>query len=335
MQEVADSLSISVALCTHNGAAYVGQQVRSILEQTVPPGEFILSDDASTDETVEAVRAEVDRYLAQRPGALAFVVLQNPQPLGVIRNFEQAVRACTGDLIALSDQDDLWASRRLEFAAREFGSRPELTLLHGNARLIDSGGHPIGQSLFDAIEFTSAEQREVREGHAFEVLLRRNVVTGATTIFRKSLLNHAIPFFEPWVHDEWLGILASIVGRVDFLSAMLVDYRQHGANQIGARKLGLRDKVRRLREPRDERNQHLVARAEALLGRLTGLGDVVPARDLKLIRQKLAFERRRRDLPVARLRRIIPVLRLGLAGKYRTFARARYDMIRDLLQPDR
>lgn len=335
MQDVADSLSISVALCTHNGAPFVGQQVRSILEQTVPPAELILSDDASTDATVETVRAEVARYLEQRPGTLDFIVLENTKPLGVMRNFEQAVRACTGDVIALCDQDDLWMPSRLEFAAREFGRRPELTLLHGNARLVDSEGHPLGQSLFDAIEFTAAEQRDVRDGRAFDVLLRRNVVTGATTMFRKGLLNHAIPFFEPWVHDEWLAILASIVGRVDFLPSMLIDYRQHGANQIGARRLGLRDKLRKLREPRDERNQHLVARAESLVGRLAGLGDVVPARELKLARQKLAFERRRRDLPASRLRRIVPVVRSGLAGHYRTFGRARYDMLRDILQPDR
>ena len=335
VQDSADRLSISVALCTHNGAPFVAQQVRSILEQTVPPDQLILSDDASADETVETVRAEVDRYLEENPGSLEFVVLQNPEPLGVMRNFEQAVRACTGDLIALCDQDDVWMPRRLESVAREFASRPELTLLHGDARLVDSGGIPIGHSLFEAIEFTPAEQREVREGHAYDVLLRRNVVTGATTVFRKGLLNHAIPFFEPWVHDEWLAILASIVGRVDFLPTALVDYRQHDANQIGARRPGLREKLGRLREPRDERNQHLVARAESLLGRLVGLGSVVPPGQLKLARQKLAYERWRRDLPVSRLRRVVPVVRAGLAGKYRTFGRARYDMMRDILQPDR
>jgi glycosyltransferase involved in cell wall biosynthesis len=331
---IASRLTVSVALCTYNGSRFIGEQLRSILAQSPPPDQLVISDDGSTDGTLDAVRAELAAQPAAIRSGLEVVILENASALGVTRNFESAVRACTGEIIALSDQDDVWMPERLARARAEFTARPELLLLHGDARLVDDDGAPIGHTLFEAIEFTPEEQREVRDGNALGVLVRRNVATGATVVFRRGLLNHAIPFSDVWVHDEWLAIIASIMGRVDFESEPLIDYRQHNANQIGATKPTLRIKIGRLREPRDERNQHLVGRAEALLGRVIGLGDAAPPGAVEFITKKLEHERFRRDLPVTPLFRVVPVLREMSAGGYRRFGRARYDVLRDLVQPD-
>ena len=110
-------MRISVALCTHNGARYVTEQVESILRQTLPPDEIVLSDDASTDDTVALVRAA----LAAHPN-VELRVFENDPALRVTKNFEQAVVACTGDLVALSDQDDIWAPDRLERIAEVFAA---------------------------------------------------------------------------------------------------------------------------------------------------------------------------------------------------------------------
>lgn len=334
VQHNASRLTVSVALCTYNGARFVGEQVRSILAQSPPPDQLVISDDGSTDGTLEAIRAELELLPRDARGRLDVVILENASPLGVTRNFESAVRACVGDLIVLSDQDDIWSPDRLAQARNEFTGRPELLLLHGDARLVDDDAVPLGTTLFDAIEFTHSERKEVREGAAFEVLLRRNVATGATIAFRRGLLNHAIPFSDVWVHDEWLAIVAAAVGTVDFLPSPIIDYRQHTDNQIGAARPTIHVKISRLREPRDERNQHLVGRIEALLGRVIGLGDAVSEEKVELVKGKLEHERYRRDLPVAPILRVVPVMREVARGGYRRFGRAHYDVLRDLLQPD-
>lgn len=332
MEDAARSLTVSVALCTYNGASFVTEQLRSILAQSSPADQLVISDDGSTDATLDIVRTELARCSSTSPET---TILENPTPLGVTRNFEQAVLACTGDLIVLSDQDDIWGIDRLARSRMEFVARPDLLLLYGDARLVEEGGEPFGYSLFEAIEFTVEERREVRHGNALDVLLRRNVVTGATVAFRRSLLDIAVPFSDAWVHDEWLAVLAATVGTVDFVDEPLIDYRQHGSNEIGAAKPTMAIRVGRLREPRRERNRRLLARAGALYERVVDLGDAMDAVVVDLVQRKLEHEHFRSGLPGVRILRLLPILGAAASGSYRRFGRARYDVLRDLVQPDR
>lgn len=332
-QSVATQPTVSVALCTHNGAPFVVEQVQSILNQTVSAMEIVLSDDASADDTVAEVRRLVrGHHTDHGVAAPRLVVLQNDSALGVTANFEQAVRAATGDLVALCDQDDLWQVDRLALIAAEFQARPELTLLHHDARLVNDRGAPLGTTLAQAIGFTAAERRREHEGNAFAVLLRRNTVTGATTVFRRDLVAAAVPFPATWVHDEWLAMIASMVGQVDYLPATLIDYRQHASNQIGASKPSLSEKVSRVTEPRTARNDRLAARANSLAERAVAL-DGVPGRMRAAVERKAAHERWRSGLPASRIRRVFPILGAALRGRYHLFGRARYDIVRDVLQP--
>ena len=98
---------------------------------------------------------------------------------------------------------------KLAVIVDHFAQRPELTLVHTDARLVDEHGTAIGQDLAAALGFTARDQRDVREGRALNVLLRLNVVTGATTVFRRSLVDSAVPFPASWVHDEWLAVIAA------------------------------------------------------------------------------------------------------------------------------
>lgn len=313
----------------------MGEQVASILAQTRPVDEIVVSDDASGDGTVEIVEALVAEAGDDAP---ALTVLRNDPPLGVVGNFAQAIHAATGDLIALSDQDDRWVPEKIAHLVAVFEARPQLTLVHTNARLVDASGAPLGLSLFEALGVTRDELAGERSGRAFDVLMRRNLVTGATTMFRASLRDIAEPFAPSWVHDEWLAILAAVTGDVDVVDAQLIDYRQHGGNAIGASKPGPRDLIARLREPRSPRNARLLARAEALVERLDHIAvlhpERVPAAHRDAARAKLAHERARSALPANRLRRIGPVLRAARAGDYSRYGRAKYDILRDLVQPN-
>jgi glycosyltransferase involved in cell wall biosynthesis len=324
--------SISVALCTHNGAEFLGAQLDSILNQTAPPTQLVLSDDDSTDGTVQLARDRIDGY-RRAGGEIDFLVIKNHPALGVAQNFAQAIAACTGDLIALCDQDDVWHPERLEVIGAYFAHHPDVTLVHGDARLVDDGGAPLGRSLFESLRLTPHERMQIDRGTAIHTLIRRNVVTGATSVFRRELVEMALPIPNGWIHDEWLGIIAAILGRVAIVPGQLVDYRQHGSNQIGAEQLTMRVALSKLRQPRAERNRNLFVRAQALTDRLHDIGGRVDQRYFRIAWEKVEYERYRLALPAARLKRIVPVLISVMNGKYRRFGLGSQDALRDLVQP--
>jgi glycosyltransferase involved in cell wall biosynthesis len=325
--------SISVALCTYNGERFIREQLRSICLQSLAPREIVLSDDDSRDGCVALARATVEECLRERPGlAIDLRVLRNSPALRVTKNFEQATLACTHGLIALSDQDDVWHPERLARMAEAFERRPELLLLHTDARLVDSAGRPLGGSLFHALEVTRSERERIHDGRAFDVFLRRNLVTGATTMLRRSLLQGAAPFPAEWVHDEWLAIVAAAIGRVDVIEDALIDYRQHEANQIGARRDSFAGKVRKALASRGDTHVRRAYKAELLLARLQALGDQVPAGIVEKVRVKLEHQRFRAALPPNRLARCMPVLREAMTGRYEQFGRGVRGVVRDLFE---
>lgn len=322
------SPTVSVALCTHNGARFVEAQVRSILSQSVLPDELVVSDDASTDDTIALIEAT----LASRPHGMRVVILRNEPALGVVPNFQQALAACTSELIALCDQDDVWHEDRVAVALEHFRADDRM-LVHSDARLIDEAGAPLGHSLFDALGVTTAERREAAAGDELAVLLRRNLVTGATAMIRREVLTSAVPFPDLWVHDEWLAVIATSVGTGELVDTELVDYRQHGGNQIGVRKLGLGGKIGRILEPRNGRNRYLAERAALLVDRLEALGGVVRPDALARAREKLDHLRVREQFGRSRWGRVIPVMREAATGRYGRYSRGYGDILRDLLQP--
>lgn len=322
--------AISVALCTRNGARFLPEQVRSICMQDPPPRQIVVSDDGSTDGSVEVVRKTIAECGAAQ--TIELIVFENNPPLGVTRNFEHAVRACTHPLIALSDHDDVWHAGRLARMAAQFEARPELLLLHTDARLVDAQGQPLGTSLFHALEVQSAELHAIASGRAFDVLLRRNLVTGATTMFRRSLLEAALPFPPEWVHDEWLGAIAAATGVMDVLPEPLIDYRQHASNQIGARRLSLGQKIAKAFDSRGDKHARRLQRAQALLRRLEQLGHRVPAAIVQAQHEKVAHQRFRAGLPASRLARIGSIAAEALRGRYSRFGRPGQAIVQDLLE---
>lgn len=325
-------LTVSVALCTHNGAAHVADQVRSILVQRPSPIEIVVGDDASSDDTV----AIIERTVAEARAANASLrvglsIHRRDVPLGVVQNFAATLAACQGDLVALSDQDDVWAPDKLAWIVPRFATEPDLLLLHTDARLVDAAGEPLAITLLEALEATPGERSGLEWGDAFGVLMRRNLVTGATVVVRRSLLDRAAPFPATWVHDEWLAVLAAALGTLRLEPGQLIDYRQHGSNVIGARRPTMADRMRKLREPRAERASRLIERSRVLVERLELLG-AAPAR-VAAARGKLAHETRRSRLPRMRIARVPGVLAGAILGRYSRYSRGPIDILRDLVQP--
>jgi hypothetical protein len=121
------------------------------------------------------------------------------------------------------------------------------------------------------------------------------------------LLADALPLPVEWVHDEWLGIVASTTARVDLLEEPLIEYRQHASNQIGARRDTFAEKVGKALASRGNTHVERAIKAELLLARLLQLGDRVPPEILAKVRSKIAHQRFRAALPASRLARCVPV----------------------------
>lgn len=327
----ANAPTVSVALATYNGATYIAEQVLSILGQTTPAAQLVVADDGSADDTV----AIVERLVREHgDGAPELVVLRGDRPSGVSANFERAIASAGGDFIALCDQDDVWHPAKLQTMLAALQASPGALLAHSDARLVDERGAALDSTLFQRLEIGPDDLRELREGDAFGTLLRRNLVTGATVVFRRELATLAAPIPSAWVHDEWLAIIAAATGGIVPLTEPLIDYRQHGSNQIGVREPTLRAKIDRVFSPRGDRNHGLAERSALLRDALLRLGDRVAAEDVARATEKAEFERIRAELPEGRFRRAWPVLRLATTGDYGHYAsQGTADVLRDLLQP--
>lgn len=325
-------LRLSIVLCTYNGAVYLQPQLDSLLAQTRRPDEIVIGDDGSTDASVEMLQAFAARA---RDAGTEVRLLCHRENRGYVDNFSAGLRAAQGDVLFLCDQDDVWRADKLALMAERFEQDPSLLLLHGDARLVDAGGHSLGCSLFEALQMTAQEREAIHDGRAFDVVLRRSFVTGATAALRRELVVRALPVAAGWIHDEWLGAVAAAVGRVDFIDLPLIDYRQHGANQIGMRKRTPAMKWRDLWLPRGR----LLADEAERLRRLeefflqAGFGGgrerAVQVRD-----KRTHFERRVAIGRLPRWRRWTPVWREARNGFYRRYGTGIRSVLRDLLRRD-
>lgn len=320
--------TVSVALCTYNGAAFLQEQLDSIAAQTRLPDELVIGDDRSSDATL----ALVERFRVHAPFPVR--VLARTVNLGTSANFSETLRATDADLVFLSDQDDRWSPHKVAHMVAEFERRPDLLVLHTNARLVDASGQPLGMDLFTAYEVSAEELQRIAGGRAFDALIRRNVATGATMAVRQRLLRIALPAPSEWVHDEWLAIIASALGpgAVGVLDEALIDYRQHERNQIGARKLGLREKVARAFRARGTFYDEQLRRATLLRAKIDAIDPPVARDVVERLDEKLGHLRFRATLPRNRLRRVAPVLAELGAGRYARYSTGLRSVVRDLFE---
>ena len=327
---MAISPDISVAMCTYNGADYIVEQLESMAAQTLLPAEIVVSDDGSTDGTIALLKQTWER-LAEHNSEVRKVkltVLANKDSLGVTKNFEQAIAATTKKFIFLADQDDLWFPTRLEVEASQLAAGAGFVF--GDAQLIDSSGEPLGHSLFEALSLKSSERSGI-VSHPVDVLIKRNIVTGATAAFSRSVFEKAAPFPAGWVHDEWLAMVAALSGEKFAVTESLIGYRQHSSNQIGVKKNTVSTRMAKLRAEGAERNARLLTRISSLAERAPQLG--VSEHDMSIIASSLNLQEARSAYPRNRAIRWIPVLGQVFTGRYFRVSNGARDILRDLVQP--
>jgi glycosyltransferase involved in cell wall biosynthesis len=312
---------ISVVLASCDGERFIAAQLRSIAAQSQLPDELVVSDDASTDATLDVVRA----FAADAPFEVR--ISSHRDRVGVPLNFSRAIGCAVGDTIVLADQDDVWVPDRLRRVSAALAQRQDAQAVFSDARIVDEAGQATGQRQWDVVGFSP------RERHAFmpatfdplaqqDVLARHNPVTGATMAFRSTLKPLLMPIDAGGYHDLWIAFLASATGGVVAIPEPLVDYRVHGGNLVGVR----RPMLQRLQRRRAGLGLFGSERAQfvALRDRLTGAASeqfLVDPRTVEILDAKIAHLAFRDGLPRGRARRVTCATRELWRGGYRRYSR--------------
>lgn len=317
-------MKISVALCTWNGTAFLRQQIESILSQTRIPDEIVVRDDVSSDGTPELARQLLDGAPLK-----ADIAIQ-PRNLGSNANFQDAILSCTGDLVFLCDQDDFWLPTKVERMVAALDSNPSAGWAFSDLELTDNTLRPIQRTMWQDIGF----DRKLRETYSiapFDALLRRPLVTGAASLFRRETLHLAIPFPNDWVHDHWLSLFLTGMGITGVaIDAPLVRYRTHPKQQIGTKNNSFGAKLRKIMSVGPDEYVYHARRHVELANRLRESG--APQDSVRLAERVAHHHAIRGQMAGAsltkRLRSILGELR---DGGYRFSAQPRYSWIKDLI----
>lgn len=225
---------LSVALCTCNGEKFLREQLNSILDQTLAVDEIFICDDASTDNTKNILKSYQQKY----PDIIK--IHFNEKSLGTIKNFEKAISLTHGELIFLSDQDDIWYENKVSVMTSFFKKHLHCKLLFTNGLLVDEKSNSLNTTLWDKWGFNKPKRQSWKNNNkAFNDLLENdNKITGATVCFHKSLKKFILPIEVPlgYWHDAWLGLHAAAQKGLYYIDENLIKYRIHHGQQVGISK---------------------------------------------------------------------------------------------------
>ena len=216
---------ISVCIATYNGEEYIHTQLESILRQLGGKDEVIISDDSSTDKTIDIVRSFSDRRIKIYPENKFF---------SPIFNFENALTKASGDIIFLSDQDDVWEENKVA-TMTELISKYDVIV--SDCKVIDKDGQILYESFFELMN----------SGKGLMKNFYKVTYIGCCMAFSRPILEKALPFpANIPMHDLWIAVVGEVFGQVFFCDKKLVRLRRHGGNHTntaGKSEFGLLKKL--------------------------------------------------------------------------------------------
>ena len=269
--------AISIALTTYNGDVFLREQLDSILNQTIKFKELVICDDCSTDSTKEIL---ID-YRNKDPRIKLYF---NDKNLGFKANFEKAIGLCSGELIALSDQDDIWLPDHLEKLYTHLGDK---MIVCGDAEIIDKQGKRTSSRLSKIKNFYWGK-KTYKSLFQF-IAYYQNPFQGASMMIRRDFLEKVLLPIPAKVkyHDVWFAICGTIYESIVFVDCPITLYRMHGNNASGSHrhKSTLRTLLGHLLKTNLDNNRREI---------LDALYHVVlPAQNIKLIDDGVKYYRNR------------------------------------------
>lgn len=203
---------ISVCLTTYNGEKYIEEQLSSILAQLRPDDEIIVSDDNSEDATLAVIERMHSKQIK--------VLTHKEEHYGYTRNFENALKHASGDVVFLSDQDDVWMPDKVE-KCLEALSRASLVV--SDAQIVDAQGNELFPSFYALRRpYASFVGNVVKFGYL-----------GCCMCMKREVLERALPFppnNRLCTHDNWIFLVAAFFYNTKILNLPLIKYRRHGTN---------------------------------------------------------------------------------------------------------
>lgn len=251
-------VKISIALATYNGAAFLQDQLDSYRAQERAPDEVVVCDDASTDDTLEILEA------FKNASPFQVRIERNQRNLGFTKNFEKVLSNCSGDLILLSDQDDVWFPGKVGGIEDAFQKNPDKHLLVHDGELVDE----------ELVSHGATKLGQIMAGYG----AKDSLITGALTAMRRTYLSVALPIPEGIVgHDAWLHHLGRLLETRIVLDHSLQLIRRHSSNTSSwvassTRKINRRDVwVSQARSPVASGYEDRIIINEASRERLSGI----------------------------------------------------------------
>lgn len=197
-------------MATYNGQEFIGQQLQSILQQLGDNDEIVISDDSSTDDTVGIALSFDDERIK---------IIPNQKFRSPIFNVENALKHATGDLIFLSDQDDVWLPGKVQSMLQQLD---QYDIVVSDCKVVDQHLTILNESFF---VLNNSKKGIIRN-------LIRNSYLGCCMAFRSSVLRLALPFPKDIpMHDIWIGFIGELFYKTCFLNQPFLFYRRHGNNQ--------------------------------------------------------------------------------------------------------
>ena len=220
---------IDILLPTYNGEKYIGEQIESILNQTYKNINLIISDDCSTDNTPEILKE-----FEQKDDRIK-VYLQK-QNMGVVKNIEFLLREVKSEYYMLSDQDDVWLPEKVEKSLEKL-KQENADLVFGDLEVVDQDLNTIYPSFGDFMLLNNKIKKYINSDKLNYIY---NCVTGCTVLAKEETIKRIIPLpttSKYLIHDHWIGLMASLYGKVAYIPEKYIKYRQHGNNQVGTDKI--------------------------------------------------------------------------------------------------
>ena len=204
-------MKISIVMTVYNGEKYIKEQIDSFLNQTLLPNEIIISDDCSSDKTIEIVEEYKKKYSDK------IKVFKNQYNLGFTKNFQKGIEKSSGDIIFLSDQDDVWYKNKIETVVKIFNNNPNIDLIIHDADLVNENLKKTNLSAISQIKL-GFDNTDV-------------FITGALTSFNKRLIKYFLPFPKQLNgHDGFIHFVSKNLGTRMVINEKLQMIRRHTNN---------------------------------------------------------------------------------------------------------
>ena len=295
------SVHISIAMCTYNGARFLGEQLQSIAAQRLQPDELVVCDDRSSDETTNIVRGFAER------ANFSVRLVVNEQTLGPAKNFEKAIALCQGRLIALSDQDDNWSPEKLLRLSRILEQDETLGGVFSNAYLMNENSARSGARLWERVRYRPQNDALHAEKSLATSLLKADVVTGATLMIRAKVRDLLLPVPDCWMHDGWFAWMLALYSGIAAVDEPLISYRIHDMQHAGLSPRSLKSRIEYARRTGKAQCLPTASRFEQLRAHWIEKPGGDFERRLYQMEQKIAHLRYRLNLPSGFVKRVYSV----------------------------